>query len=90
MLRRRSRGAAATVYLQLSAELRCNVDLHVAAAVVKQVLVHTRLAHRTRKECVLVESGAEGPRGSNWRPNSSGGRMAGGGARRAGWSGSVP
>ena len=51
-------GGAATVYLQLSAELGRNVDLHVAAEVVEQLLVHMRSAHRTREECSLVGSGA--------------------------------
>jgi hypothetical protein len=44
--------------LQLSTELRRNVDLHVVVYVLEQMLVHMRSAHRTRRECSLTESGA--------------------------------
>lgn len=47
-------GGPATVYLQLSAELGRNVDLHVAAKVVGLSLVHMQSAHWTTKGCSFL------------------------------------
>ena len=60
-------GGSATVYLQLSAELGRNVDLHIAAKAAGRSLMHMRSAHRTRKECSLVRSGA----GGLWGPTGA-------------------